>query len=247
MFKCNKLFLLNCCKYIDISPTESQCSKETSKAKPLHSNNELSADSQKFPSGNSIIETSDVSHFEDGRATEEVLEKENVTCNTVADKNSENLLSTNFILNKSVDIASVSEQKKTPLLTNKNNSEVSQICENVTFAITNYDQHKNYGEFELKQKDETVENETRLGVDFNFSPKDINISACPLCWKKIEIKTLLFSHMKSCASSHNVSTRQLLNALDLQNKQAAERKAIGLPAVPLHAPPRKNSSSRKVG
>jgi hypothetical protein len=38
--------------------------------------------------------------------------------------------------------------------------------------------------------------------------------------------------MKVCAARHNVTTRQLLNALELQDRQAAEREALGLPDIP---------------
>lgn len=55
---------------------------------------------------------------------------------------------------------------------------------------------------------------------------------CPLCWKIFEKNHMLVLHMKVCAARHNVTTRQLLNALELQDRQAAEREALGLPDIP---------------
>lgn len=65
-----------------------------------------------------------------------------------------------------------------------------------------------------------------------FSASDLT---CPLCWRKFDKKSTQTSHMKSCAASHNVTTKQLLDALALQSKQAAERKALGLPEAPVIA------------
>jgi hypothetical protein len=55
---------------------------------------------------------------------------------------------------------------------------------------------------------------------------------CPLCWKIFEKSQALVLHMKGCAARHNVTTQQLLNALELQERQAAERQALGLPDIP---------------
>lgn len=67
---------------------------------------------------------------------------------------------------------------------------------------------------------------------------------CPLCWKVFEKNQALVLHMKGCAARHNVTTRQLLNALELQERQAAERQALGLPDIPTTYMARK--SSKKV-
>ena len=67
---------------------------------------------------------------------------------------------------------------------------------------------------------------------------------CPLCWKIFEKNHTLVLHMKGCAARHNVTTRQLLNALELQDKQAAERQALGLPDIPTTYTAKK--SSKKV-
>jgi len=67
---------------------------------------------------------------------------------------------------------------------------------------------------------------------------------CPLCWKIFEKNHALVLHMKVCAARHNVTTRQLLDALELQDRQAAEREALGLPDIPTTYTAKK--SSKKV-
>lgn len=67
---------------------------------------------------------------------------------------------------------------------------------------------------------------------------------CPLCLKIFEKNHTLVLHMKGCAARHNVTTRQLLNALELQDRQAAERQALGLPDLPTTYTAKK--SSKKV-
>jgi len=67
---------------------------------------------------------------------------------------------------------------------------------------------------------------------------------CPLCWKIFEKNHALVLHMKVCAAQHNVTTRQLLSALELQDRQAAEREALGLPDIPTAYTAKK--SSKKV-
>lgn len=68
---------------------------------------------------------------------------------------------------------------------------------------------------------------------------------CPLCWKTFEKNEAQMLHMKACALRHNVTTRQLLDAVDLQERQAAERQALGLPDIPA-AHNVKKPSSKKV-
>ncbi|XP_046418369.1 uncharacterized protein LOC124178782 isoform X1 [Neodiprion fabricii] len=67
---------------------------------------------------------------------------------------------------------------------------------------------------------------------------------CPLCFKSFKDTTTKNSHMKSCATKNKVSTKTLLDAVELQAKQANERKALGL----LEAPPiqPKKTVSRKL-
>ncbi|XP_058805698.1 uncharacterized protein LOC131672475 isoform X2 [Phymastichus coffea] len=56
---------------------------------------------------------------------------------------------------------------------------------------------------------------------------------CPVCLKLFKDDTACTSHMKSCAAKNNVSIKQLLEAKRLQDRQAQERKAIGLIAAPI--------------
>jgi hypothetical protein len=68
---------------------------------------------------------------------------------------------------------------------------------------------------------------------------------CPLCWKTFDKNEAQMLHMKACALRHNVTTRQLLDAVELQERQAAERQALGLPDIPA-AHTVKKLSSKKV-
>lgn len=68
---------------------------------------------------------------------------------------------------------------------------------------------------------------------------------CPLCWKTFDKNEAQMLHMKACALRHNVTTRQLLDAVELQERQAAERQALGLPDIPA-AHTLKKLSSKKV-
>jgi hypothetical protein len=68
---------------------------------------------------------------------------------------------------------------------------------------------------------------------------------CPLCWKTFDKNEAQLLHMKVCALRHNVTTRQLLDAVELQERQAAERQALGLPDIPV-AHTIKRASSKKV-
>jgi len=39
--------------------------------------------------------------------------------------------------------------------------------------------------------------------------------------------------MKSCATKNNMSTKKLMDAVELQERQAAERKSLGLLSAPI--------------
>nr|CAD7592921.1 unnamed protein product [Timema genevievae] len=78
--------------------------------------------------------------------------------------------------------------------------------------------------------------EGRLESGFFKSPEDTPqdqdaAQLCPLCWKKLDKHQSNTGHLKSCAARHNVTTRQLLDALELQKRQAVEMRALGLPGV----------------
>ncbi|KAF7997788.1 hypothetical protein HCN44_009186 [Aphidius gifuensis] len=63
--------------------------------------------------------------------------------------------------------------------------------------------------------------------------KQQNQFVCPLCFKTFNDAETLSSHAKTCAVKNKVSTRKLLAATELQERQAAERLHIGLPAGPV--------------
>nr|CAD7264310.1 unnamed protein product [Timema shepardi] len=89
--------------------------------------------------------------------------------------------------------------------------------------------------------------EGRLESEFFKSPEDMPqdqdaAQLCPLCWKKLDRHQANTGHLKSCAAKHNVTTRQLLDALELQRRQAAEMRALGLPGVTVT---KKSTATRK--
>jgi len=51
---------------------------------------------------------------------------------------------------------------------------------------------------------------------------------CPVCLQIIDLKKFI-NHVKSCGTSHNLSSEVLIKAVDLQERQTAEREALGLP------------------
>ncbi|XP_048505829.1 uncharacterized protein LOC105684682 isoform X1 [Athalia rosae] len=79
-----------------------------------------------------------------------------------------------------------------------------------------------------------------------FKPKTALQPAflCPLCFKSFKDATAQNNHMKSCAARNKISTKKLLDAIELQEKQANERKAMGLLTAPPIQP--KKTVSRKL-
>ncbi|XP_076177683.1 uncharacterized protein LOC143151987 isoform X1 [Ptiloglossa arizonensis] len=67
---------------------------------------------------------------------------------------------------------------------------------------------------------------------------------CPLCFKTFKDSNCHLLHMKMCATKNNISTRKLLDALELQKHQEDERKSLGLPAAPVIPVKKKSVSSR---
>lgn len=70
---------------------------------------------------------------------------------------------------------------------------------------------------------------------FKTSPLDQNISnkinekkQCPVCLLMLDNKSFI-NHIKSCGTSHNLPSNIIIEALNLQERQAAERRALGLP------------------
>jgi len=56
---------------------------------------------------------------------------------------------------------------------------------------------------------------------------------CPLCFKNFKDENSQAVHMKSCATKNNMSTKKLMDAVELQERQAAERKSLGLLSAPI--------------
>ncbi|KAK2585520.1 hypothetical protein KPH14_010166 [Odynerus spinipes] len=56
---------------------------------------------------------------------------------------------------------------------------------------------------------------------------------CPLCFKNFKDNNSKIRHMKNCASKNKVSTKKLLQAMELQKRQTAERISLGLLGAPV--------------
>ncbi|KAK8736758.1 hypothetical protein OTU49_004635 [Cherax quadricarinatus] len=59
--------------------------------------------------------------------------------------------------------------------------------------------------------------------------EDSQVLLCPVCMKSQKSKIQCHSHMKICARAHGLSSEQLLLASRLLEKQAEERRKLGLP------------------
>lgn len=71
-------------------------------------------------------------------------------------------------------------------------------------------------------------------VDSSQIPANVKTAyVCPLCFKNLKDESAQAIHMKSCAIKHNVSTKKLLDAVELQERQGAERKSLGLLSAPV--------------
>lgn len=53
---------------------------------------------------------------------------------------------------------------------------------------------------------------------------------CPVCSQMVDVKHFI-NHVKSCGTAHNLSSEILIKAVDLQERQEAERDALGLPKI----------------
>ncbi|XP_050431326.1 uncharacterized protein LOC126839918 [Adelges cooleyi] len=67
---------------------------------------------------------------------------------------------------------------------------------------------------------------------------------CPICSDFIDEKKFT-SHVKSCGTFHNVPSDIVIKAVDLQDRQDAERKALGLPSISTKKPEIKKKSTVK--
>jgi len=86
--------------------------------------------------------------------------------------------------------------------------------------------------------------------DIDSPQNSINVKTayvCPLCFKNLKDENLQTVHMKSCAIKNNVSTKTLMDAMELQERQAAERKSLGLLSAPILQDKKKPVSRKMVG
>ncbi|XP_024936852.1 uncharacterized protein LOC107263716 isoform X4 [Cephus cinctus] len=91
-----------------------------------------------------------------------------------------------------------------------------------------------------------VQDHNQQSVESSFFKTGTNIKTafvCPLCFKSYKDEATRSTHMKVCAVKNKVSTKKLLDAVELQDRQAEERKAMGLLAAPILQP--KKNVSRK--
>ncbi|XP_050524764.1 uncharacterized protein LOC126896212 isoform X2 [Daktulosphaira vitifoliae] len=67
---------------------------------------------------------------------------------------------------------------------------------------------------------------------------------CPLCSQFIDEKNFI-SHVKLCGTTNNISSDLVIKAVDLQERQDAERKALGLPSLIVKKPDNKKKPGSK--
>lgn len=70
------------------------------------------------------------------------------------------------------------------------------------------------------------------------------VFVCPLCLKPSKDEDNHKSHIKFCANKNKVAPKDLLDAIELQEKQAEERKALGLVSAPILQPSKKPNYAR---
>lgn len=70
--------------------------------------------------------------------------------------------------------------------------------------------------------------------DFSSNENSSNLlnenKTCPICAQLINVKNFI-THVKSCGTLYNLSSEILIKAVDLQERQATEREALGLPKL----------------
>ncbi|KAI4502540.1 hypothetical protein M0802_002452 [Mischocyttarus mexicanus] len=82
-----------------------------------------------------------------------------------------------------------------------------------------------------KQTESNVSAENNESIKL---PNDTKVSyTCPLCFKVFKDSNSRTLHMKNCATKNNISTKILLEAVELQERQSAERVSLGLLAAPV--------------
>ncbi|XP_047350931.1 uncharacterized protein MAL8P1.12-like isoform X2 [Vespa velutina] len=82
-----------------------------------------------------------------------------------------------------------------------------------------------------------IRTESNICEDKSESVKHSNDTkvayVCPLCFKNFKDTNSRILHMKNCAAKNNVSMEKLLQAMELQERQSAERVSLGLLAAPV--------------
>lgn len=77
------------------------------------------------------------------------------------------------------------------------------------------------------------------------SNSDVKVAlVCPLCFKTFKDLNSRALHMKICAYKNNISTKKLLDAIELQKRQEDERKSLGLLVAPIVQNKKKSMSYR---
>nr|XP_034173541.1 structure-specific endonuclease subunit SLX4 [Osmia lignaria]XP_034173542.1 structure-specific endonuclease subunit SLX4 [Osmia lignaria]XP_034173543.1 structure-specific endonuclease subunit SLX4 [Osmia lignaria]XP_034173544.1 structure-specific endonuclease subunit SLX4 [Osmia lignaria] len=101
----------------------------------------------------------------------------------------------------------------------------------------------------LKQSQPSIESSFFKSENSSDNKSDTtNVKAalvCPLCFKIFKDLNSQALHMKICAYKNNISTKKLLDAIELQKRQENERKSLGLLAAPT-VQEKKKVVSRKV-
>lgn len=77
------------------------------------------------------------------------------------------------------------------------------------------------------------------------SNSDVKVAlVCPLCFKTFKDLNSRALHMKICAYKNNISTKKLLDVIELQKRQEDERKSLGLLVAPIVQNKKKSMSYR---
>lgn len=107
-------------------------------------------------------------------------------------------------------------RKKTELSKGSNKKASNQLKKNI------FDVHTRTESNTCENKSESVKlsNDTKVAY------------VCPLCLKNFKDANSRILHMKNCAAKNNVSMEKLLQAMELQERQSAERVSLGLLAAP---------------
>ncbi|XP_015178904.1 PREDICTED: GRIP and coiled-coil domain-containing protein PFC0235w-like isoform X2 [Polistes dominula] len=95
-----------------------------------------------------------------------------------------------------------------------------------------------------KQTESSMSMENKEPETLSNSVKSLYM--CPLCFKSFKDTNTKTLHMKTCASKNNVSTNKLLQAIELQERQSAERASLGLPTAPVFKNKKQTTINRKV-